>query len=270
MTLQNLCDCIELQQEMNLKVMMVAESPDFEQFSGLFQDLTIGATAESAYKELNEILKDDEEHIQMLTCQLMCATKVYEKYKEMGISERIYVDTMKCFTRFIRECREKTGKYAFDRAWWTYRQVSMSLFRIGELEYELAMHEGKKIIEIHIPSDVCFAPDRVDASFHEAKEFIQEYYPEYVGCEWVCDSWLLYPGLKDVLKPDSNILSFQNRFEIRGQDNEARDVMEWLFQVSAEREISSLPEHTSLQRNVKQLMLQGGNIGTAFGVLKKM
>lgn len=38
---------------------------------------------------------------------------------------------------FLEEAYERTGRYVFDRYWWTGRQAGCHLFRIGELEYEI-------------------------------------------------------------------------------------------------------------------------------------
>lgn len=77
----------------------------------------------------------------MLYCQLESARRVYEKYQVMGIGEKIFFDTMKCFPRFMDEYQAQNGSRYFDRSWWTYRQTSMRLFRIGALEYEMAESE---------------------------------------------------------------------------------------------------------------------------------
>lgn len=44
--------------------------------------------------------------------------------------------------------------------------------------------------------------------------------------------------------------------------------MEWLFQVPGDIDPKDLPAGTSLQKNAKKYILEGGNIGSAFGILK--
>ena len=73
------------------------------------------------------------------------------------------------------------------------------MFRIGTLEYELLEEKGVKSVAFHIPSDSKLTKENVDTSIELAKEFITKYYPEYVGCDFTCDSWLLAPKLKEVL-----------------------------------------------------------------------
>uniref|UniRef100_UPI004056070C acyltransferase domain-containing protein n=1 Tax=Acetatifactor sp. TaxID=1872090 RepID=UPI004056070C len=270
MTVQELCVEIELQESLAERVMEFILSYDFASINHLIQELSVAQTAFDAYKKLEKVFQEDEDKIKMLSCQLLCAAGLYERYQKKKISHKIYIDTMKCFTRFAEECMVKTGKYAFDRAWWTYRQVSMVLFRIGELEYELVEENGKKAIYLHIPSDASFTKDMVDQSLEMAQYVISTAYPEYVTCDYFCESWLLSPKLKELLDVNSNIIQFQNRFEIMKENKQAKDIFEWLFKTDENTEISILKEDTSLQRKAKQLLLQGENIGIAYGVLKKL
>ena len=84
----------------------------------------------------------------------------------------------------------------------------------------------------------------------------------------ICNSWLLSPELGSMLAENSNIKKFQNRFEIVRENKEDREYIEWLFQRLENTPYEELPENTSLQKKVKQLLLNGGNIGTALGIMR--
>lgn len=269
MTVQELCKKIELQESVAERVNAFISSYDFSEIEATLQDLINPETAKSAYEKLMATFPEDEDKIKMLSCYLIGVSHVYDRYQEMGISDEIFTETFKCFTRFIDECKDKTGKYAFDRAFWTWRQASMLIFRIGELEYEFINENGKKEVSVHIPSDAKMSDDVIDSSLKAAQEFFDTYYPEYSDCDYVCDSWLLSPKLKELLSEESNIIRFQNRFEIREENKEAKDIFEWLFKTSEDASIETLPEKTSLQRKAKELLLKGDNIGIAVGVMKK-
>ena len=114
-----------------------------------------------------------------------------KRSKSKGISDEVYVETMKCYTRFISETYRMTGRYYFDRQWWTARQAGGHLYRIGELEYELKRLADKQVVDIHIPSDADFSPKAVDESLEMAEGFLRMHYPEMSGCDFTCDSWLL-------------------------------------------------------------------------------
>ena len=269
MTVQELCNRIQLQEIVAEKVNAFISSYDFTNLEATLQDLITPETAKAAYEKLMATFPEDEDKIKVLACYLIGVSRVYDRYQKRGISDEIFTETFKCFTRFIEECKVKTGKYAFDRAFWTWRQASMLLFRIGDLEYELVNENGRKEISVHIPSDAKMKDIDIDASIKAAQEFFVVHYPEYADSDYVCDSWLLSPKLKDLLSEESNIIRFQNRFEITSEDKEAKDIFEWLFKTSEDAEIATLPENTSLQRKAKELLLKGDNIGIAVGVMKK-
>lgn len=152
MDLITLCDGIQLQAEIREQVMEYGNSADFRRKTSAREGLKRMETEGQARAELEGILEPDPGKIKMLTCMLLCGAEQYSWYEEKGIPETVFWDTMGCFTRFIKECREKTGAYAFDREWWTARQISGKLFRIGALEYERKERDGRKEISMHIPS----------------------------------------------------------------------------------------------------------------------
>lgn len=156
----------------------------------------------------------------------------------------------------------------FDRGWWTYRQVSMSLFRIGTLEFELDKSGKEKAVAVHIPSDADLSERAVDSSLEQAGSFFRRYYPDYQYDKYICDSWLLSPVLQELLPRQSNIVRFQERFVITGRNEEEKEYIEWLFQVPVNTAYRKLPESTALQRKAKELLLAGGNIGTAYGFME--
>ncbi len=206
----------------------------------------------------------------MLFCHLESARRVYEKYRSLGISERIYIDTMKCFPRFMDECQARNGSRYFERSFWTYRQTSMRLFRIGALEYEMVREKGDGALDIHvhIPSDADLGEPSVDASLKEAEEFFRRYYPAYDGVDYVCHSWLLSPALGRLLPEGSHILAFQRRFDVSRVDEDDESYFRWLFQSTEDTPLSALPERTRLQRAAKAFLMDGGKIGAGYGRMR--
>ena len=267
MDLYELYDLIDLQTEMIQKLKLVGEKIDLKQIDFYLKQLMDRETAVESYRHLKTLLEEDKDNMKMLYCQLECARRVFDQYQKKHIKDTIYKDTMKCFSRFIEECKKKNGRMFFDRDWWTYRQISMSLFRIGELEYEFQKYEGENVIAIHIPSDANLSKGAVDASMKQAEIFFQNYYHDYKYEKYSCDSWLLSPRLKPLLSRKSNILSFQNRFHIVRENNEDKGYIEWLFQVPIDTNYKNLPAKTDLQKKVKEILLNGGNIGSAYGII---
>ncbi len=267
MDVLTLCTQINLQPEIKKYVIEFLDNFNFHTVKKHLKEFLIYEKMNDARIELQAILGDDADNIKILTCMLKASADIYDVYKLKGISDDVYFDTMKCYTRFINETYEMTGKLYFDRYWWTTRQSGGHLFRIGALEYEMKHVDDIVVISIHIPSDADFSSIVVDKSIARAKEFFKRYYPELEDAEYRCHSWLLDKQLKEMLSEKSNIVSFQNRFEIFDEGEVDMEFIEWLFHTKA-ADLKKLPERTSLQRNVKKHLLSGGVIRNSYGKLK--
>lgn len=264
MTIRELCEKIGLPKELTERAVS-SEYGEYAVFSKRFCDAN---DYEKAYAEWKEGYgAKDKDGIVTLALMLEGARRTYEGYLQKKIPQTIYFDTMKCFSRFCEEFRETYGRYGFDRGFWTGHQLSMRLFRIGALEYELCETEGKKEISIHIPSDADLKEKSVEKSIEESEKFFENYYPEYKGAEYHCTSWLLSPSLLPLLPSKSNIRAFAALFAIKDfyPDDESYKV--WLFK-DGKIDIQDAPQNTSLQRSVKSFVLSGGRIGEGHGVLK--
>ena len=231
---------------------------------------------QGARTRLKEKYAPDEDGMKILACMMRAMQDSYVLYIEEKIPEQIFADTMKCFTRFLKEHEVSFGCCGFDRDFWTGRQLSLLLFRIGELEFEIVSEEGEKaemsqsekrspyLLHVHIPSDADLSPECCDESFRMADQFFAEHFPETAGSKFACDSWLLSPALKELLPKGSRILQFQNRFEVKSWNKEEGAYLEWVFK-RKDLPLEKLPEETSLQRKMKAYVLQGGKIGEAYG-----
>ncbi|WEV64543.1 acyltransferase domain-containing protein [Bifidobacterium sp. ESL0732] len=247
------------------------------------------ATSVDTWHRLQKLVTPDEQGFRMLDAMLECAaTESLEKYRQRGIPENIFFDTMGCFNRFTREHKASYGTYGFDRDFWTYRQLSLKLFRLGMLEFEYVEGENMpeyvrnarnadtanddadeakiKAINIHIPSDANIRDQYCDDSFRQIRAFTAQHFPDWNHATFVCSSWLLSPTLNKLLAPTSHIIRFQNRFRIVDTDPDAPDWREWVFQ-RCPADIADLPQRTSLQRNMKRYLLQGGKVGIGIGVI---
>lgn len=264
MKLETLCQKIGMPDEINDAVLAFAEQFEFLQIQDFMEQLFSRKTWDEGLAGIKKYLGEDPAGIKILTCMLQCALKTCENYRMLGIEEQVYIDTMKCFSRFIREHRESYGTYGFDREWWTARQISGQLLRIGELEYEMAEEAGRRYISLHIPSDAILQEEEIRKSYHAAKRLIKEVFPEYASAEMTCHSWLLSPTLKEVLDEGSNILAFQKLFDIEPTGREETEYMQWVFKQSS-LPLKDLPEQTSLQRKLKQYLLEGGTVLEAKG-----
>ena len=206
----------------------------------------------------------DERAIGILSLQLECARRDRARYLARGIGEDIYLATMACFCRFAEEYRRKHGVYGFDCPWWAYRQLNMSIFRLGVLEFEF----GERKIDLHIPSDADFSPASVQRSLAACRAFCRRFFPAYENAPMGTRSWLLSPAITPFLKEGSNILAFQRLFEVKELFPDDPFIGH-LFGVDEKTPVEKLPEKTSLQRGVKALIKEGVKVGAAYGVLKE-
>ena len=268
MNISTLCDKIELQPYVKKRVLSFVEDFDFRSVDELQKGYLIYKNMNEALTQTQAILDKDTDGIKILYCMLKASLDAYEVYQEKEIPDDIYFATMRCFTRFIDETYKMTGRFCFDRYWWTTRQVGCHLFRIGELEYEIKHIDKNVVIGIHIPSNADFSPLTVEKSLQDAHRFFVKYYPSLSGAEYRCHSWLLDSQLKGMLGNNSNIIDFQNRFEIFDEGEAETEFIEWVYNTKS-TDYSTLPENTSLQINVKKHLLAGGVIRNAYGRIKE-
>lgn len=265
MTLQTLCTKIGLPCEVTDAVL---SCPPLLGEAAVAAKLCDPACHSEGWQSLREAAGPDPFGFRALAVLLRTALRSRERYKEAGISEEVFLDTMKCFTRFVNEYRESYGEYGFDRGFWVGRQLSLLLFRLGELEYERTERDGEPALAIHIPSDANLSPDETERSLALADDFFRARFPAYMHAPMFCNSWLLSPVLHMLLPPSSKILRFQTLFEIVSFDEAAQDYKQWVFK-NRDLPPERFPEDTSLQREMKAFVLHGGKVGCALGILKK-
>lgn len=265
MKLIELCNLLDIQNEVQEKIIDFEKNIDFKGMEEEIEQMKHPETWECALEKLKSVLGTDEDGMKILTCQLKCACDTYMQYEKLGISRDIFIATMKFFTRFLKEHKDRHGSYRYVWAWWAVRQISMVEYRIGELEYEMRVENDRHLIDIHIPSDADMTRSRLRKSYLDALDFFEKYYPDFKGADMVCNSWLLAPSLKYVLPDNSRILQFQKEFVLE-QIEDNNGFMDWIFG-SRNIPFEDLPEDTTLQKNLKPFLLNNGKIEQAFGKL---
>ena len=262
--MEQLCQSINMPEEVTARLLAVHSTLE------VFPCLEL-LTREETWAEGLELLKaslgDDPGGYKRLCCMLRCALMARAEYGRLGIPERIYTDTMAAFSRFVREHLESYGCYGFDRGFWTTRQVSCRLFRIGQLEYELSELNGEPIVSLHIPTDVDLRPEILRPSMRAGLAEFYRLFPSYQGKPVYCHSWLMAPMLRDFLPEDSNILRFQELFDVTADTVPGKDILLWVFK-NPRLPREDYPEKTSLQRKLKQFLLEGGQFLEGKGWLR--
>ncbi len=238
------------------------------QVAGFTREIALLCERESydaAAKVLYAGLAPDPDGRKILSAMLDAAVLAHAKYMRRGIPDGVYFDTMGAFSRFVEEYFLAHGEYGFETWSWAGRQTSLSLFRIGALEYEMCIEETGPELSVHIPLRADLSAPSVDASMAAARAFFSEFYPAFSAAPMTCTSWMLEPTLKELLPEDSRILAFAARFRLLARYEDA-DGLGFIFRKKG-LPLEELPETTSLQRALKAHLLRGGRFGTARGML---
>lgn len=258
MSLEDFLNKISINLIVKDKVIKTFNEHNYEFFMSLLDKVKNKEDFEKIKNEFN-----DSDGMIFLTAYCLEAMNVKTDYEEKGISDEIYYDTFKCFSRFINETYVATNRYEFDRYWWCNRQLNMKLFRVGTLEYEI-LDNGDEI-SIHIPSDSILTTENVNKSIKESNQFLRKYLGSAWFLKFSCSSWLLSPCLKELLNSDSNILNFQKKFKIE-KTFEDNSFYFFAFKTYS-KDIKSFKEETSLQKKLKKYLLDGNKFLSAYGTL---
>lgn len=156
-----------------------------------------------------------------------------------------------------------------------------NLIQIGRLQYEnddnpvkimKYISENCKFIYIHIPKGENLNEEDVIDSFNNVDKYIRKYYKESLDKKIVyyTKSWLLSPELKEILSNSSNIIKFQNKFDIVEYEENLNDFLNFVFDdVLDDIKYDELPENTSLQKELKKKLLNKEKLHLGLGILKK-
>lgn len=253
-----------------------------EPYAGLYHKLCDPAEAGETHRTLAALARgiEGETGYAQLAFHLAAALDARERYRELGISDHVFLETMGCFPRFIRETERKCGAFYFDRGFWTWRQTACLIFRLGTLEFEYktagpgplpaGLRADDHILSIHIPSDAVLTDRDLKESYAQAANFIREHgqalCADGLPKAFLCGTWLLSPRLLDFLPEDSGIRRFAGDYALYGFDEEDESYRHWLFNWETRPE--AFPEKTSLQKKVKKFVLAGGKVGLGLGRYK--
>ena len=85
------------------------------------------------------------------------------------------------------------------------------------------------VLSVHIPANGKLDEEECEKSYKKAVEVFKKYFPEYNIKGFLCESWLLAPELKKLLKPESNILKFKEKYNCFPVGAACNDVFNFVF-----------------------------------------
>ncbi len=205
--------------------------------------------------------------------------ELHNKYKQKGISDKIFYDTICDLKYKLEECRLVYGKNGTFVPEWYAGIFDLKIIALGRLQFETKyidfecdafgrhIAKGKKVLGIHIPrTGTRLEHESVLDSYRRAKEFFMHEYGEEII--FMCDSWLLYPWNRTVLNGDSNLSKFYDDFEIvKSNDHKNYSEVWRLFDCLYDGDVKKLPDDTSLRRAYIQRISSNKPIGSGTGIM---
>ena len=211
---------------------------------------------------------------------LIClSTKLHKRYIQKGISDGIFYATMADLKFKLEECRLVHGKCGTFVPGWYKGFFEMKIFALGRLQFEInhtwfecdvdGVHipKGTKALSVHIPrTGTKLDHSLVLDSYNTAKEFFKDEFDDNVI--FICNSWLLYPWNREVLKEGSNLAQFYDDFTIvRSGEYENYSEVWRLFDCLYDGNPDNLPNDTSLRRAYIKRIKDKQPIGHGTGVI---
>ena len=214
---------------------------------------------------------------------LHCAYHTRIRFREAGLSEKLFWDGMMDLRYKLLECMECKNVPGTFVAAWNEGFLRLARFTLGRFQYEptgvyqgedmtlacgYTITKGTRYLNFHIPSSGQPLTDdvRLD-SYRQA----YDYFREWVGSDVVLlhtSSWLLNPEHRRILPSHSNILRFMDDFEIYASSEKDTFGNAWrIFGAYAELPASQWPEDTSIRRAFKAHILAGGKSGGGNGFI---
>ena len=200
-------------------------------------------------------------------------------YKQRGLPEEIYLDSMKDLTYKLKECRDVYGICGTFVDWFKLFYLCKR-FALGRLEYERQpfaldayrdiLKKGDTVINIHIPSSGKLMPNDVIASLKKAYEFFSDEVREDGTLVFHCHSWMLHTPMADSAYRDgSNMKAFYDIFDIvEVTDSDSYPNFWRVYNMPyTEGAFDKAPTDTSFRRDLLTYLKNGGKMGSGRGII---
>ena len=215
---------------------------------------------------------------------IVASERVLELYKEKGIDEKIYWDSMMDLKYKFKECVDCKEVYGTFVGHWYTGFYELNRFALGRFQFEnstfgvkdefvtsagVTIKKGDKTVGFHIPSSGVPLTDdiRLDA-YKKAYEFFKDQRREDGLLIFECGSWLLYEGNREILPEKSNTIKFLNDFEIIESKPKDKFTDAWrVFGKYGYKSAKYWPEDSSMRKAFKTHVLNGGKTGSGHGVI---
>lgn len=152
------------------------------------------------------------------------------------------------------------------------RLAENTLTYLDKTEWKPIYKPDDNGLKVHIPYGDRLTKEACEDSYTRARDIFKRCYPEihFDGFHLFC--WMLSPDLRDILKPNSNIIEFQNKYTVFPAKDNAVDAIMYVYGIKEDDvrsvNVEDLPESNSLQRGIKKKLLEGKHIHQCYGFFK--
>ena len=209
---------------------------------------------------------------------LHCAAPLKDRYKAEGLSDELYLDTMRDLRYKLDECRNMYGLWGTFVFSWFRRFYLVERFKLGRLQYERIpfqyseykgiLKEGDTVYNCHIPSSGPLTEESVMASLKEAYSFFRDELKNGIMPVY-CSSWLLYPPTVALYSEGSNLKKFYECFDIitTAEKPDNPDFWRMFYKEYTPEVLDAVTPRTSMQRAFLGYLKAGGTMGSGKGVI---
>ncbi len=213
-----------------------------------------------------------------------------QRFVDAGMPGQVWLDSIDDVRLRARLYFEKTGKLGLSKndARWLRHLMGFKLFKIGSLQFQpfemlyldkegigedfmrfteaqkLRLPPGTLVLNTHIQHGADLHPEALQATFAQARDFFRRYFPSQDFKAFISYTWLLYPGLNEVLPAESKILRFAEMWDVVSVVDDKTQALERIFGRRRRRK-ADYPQESSLQRAVIERM---DALGYALGVMR--
>jgi hypothetical protein len=204
-----------------------------------------------------------------LAALVLTAEAVREYHRSRGIDAEVSDRTLTDLGQQVRVHRQTFGAAGLHTQRWLTTAWGGGLLWLGRLQFELRRLDrpgGRWVLSVHIPQAGPLTPEVVDEAFARARRVFAAHYPERPATAFHCTSWLLDSRITEVLPATSNLVRFQQRWDLQGERHDAdADALffvfhrryDWSQPGGPDLDLDSLPQQTSLQRAVVETLRSG-------------
>jgi hypothetical protein len=213
----------------------------------------------------------------------ICQEGTAEYLRALGCPEDVVRRTFGVLGRHVGIHGRKFATTGVDAGWWMIPTLRGEVVHIGSLQFHrvtlgigtlsphpwyeedetaklgVGFHRGDPSVGIHIPEGTDLSPQALDATFQRARSVLSRMWPVHQRRLGTCQTWMLDDRLREHLPTTSNILRFQERFNLlpvwREDDD---DVLEFVFREAKGNWVQVVPS-TAVQAAVAAVLANGGH-----------